>query len=449
MSTNRPTVERAVTTASAAVFAVFVLNGFNFASWAARLPAVRDALSLSAAQVGVLLLVGSIGSLAALPVSGLVVQRLGAPRTVAAFATANVAGLLVAATGVVTGQLLVVGAGLVLFGVGTGVWDAAMNLEGALVEQRLGRTVMPRYHAGFSVGTMAGAGVGALAAQLGASVLAHLLVVLGLSLAGTLWAVRSFLPAGHFEAHAAAGASSDPDGASPATAVPATGAPAAEPAGPAAAAPAGAARTAFGAWLEPRTLLVGLVVLAAALTEGAANDWVSLAVVDGFDQSHAVGALTFGLFVTAMTGMRLLGTHLLDRYGRIAVLRLCGALSMVGLLIFGLVPWLPLALVGVVLWGLGAALGFPVGMSAASDDPVRAPARVSVVSTIGYSAFLAGPPLLGLLAQHVGYRQALLAIAVPVVIGLVVVRAAAPLRPTASAGPAASGAAQEQARHPA
>jgi MFS family permease len=179
---------------------------------------------------------------------------------------------------------------------------------------------------------------------------------------------------------------------------------------------------------------VGLVVLAAALTEGAANDWVGLAVVDGFDQSHTVGALTFGLFVTAMTGMRLLGTGLLDRYGRIAVLRLCAGLSIVGLLIFGLVPWLPLALVGVVLWGLGAALGFPVGMSAASDDPVRAPARVSVVSTIGYSAFLAGPPLLGLLAEQVGYRQALLAIAVPVVIGLLVVRAAEPL-PAAAARP--------------
>ena len=68
---------------------------------------------------------------------------------------------------------------------------------------------------------------------------------------------------------------------------------------------------------------------------------MGLAVVDGFDQSHAVGALTFGLFVTAMTGMRLLGTHLLDRYGRVAVLRLCGALSIVGLLVFGLVPWLP------------------------------------------------------------------------------------------------------------
>jgi MFS family permease len=180
--------------------------------------------------------------------------------------------------------------------------------------------------------------------------------------------------------------------------------------------------------------MIGLVVLAAALTEGSANDWVGLAVVDGFDQTHAVGALVFGLFVTAMTTMRLLGTGLLDRHGRVAVLRLCALLSIVGLLLFGLAPSLPLALVGVVLWGVGAALGFPVGMSAASDDPVRAATRVSVVSTIGYTAFLAGPPLLGLLAAQVGYRYALLAINVPVVVGLLVLHAAAPL-PTAAGGP--------------
>ena len=84
------------------------------------------------------------------------------------------------------------------------------------------------------------------------------------------------------------------------------------------------ARGALAAWLEPRTLLIGLVVLAAALTEGSANDWVSLAVVDGFDVPHALGAVAFAIFVTAMTAMRWFGTTLLDRYGRVAVLRLCG-----------------------------------------------------------------------------------------------------------------------------
>ncbi|SFJ79347.1 MFS transporter [Cellulomonas sp. KH9] len=403
----RSTPTREVRVASAAVFAVFLLSGVNFASWAARLPAVRDALGLTPERMGVLLLIGAMGSLVALPLSGMVVERLGARRTVLAFAVVNGAGYAVASVGVALDLVVLVGAGLVLVGVGAGVWDAAMNLEGAVVEQRLGRTVMPRYHAGFSFGTMGAAGVAAVLATLHVPVQVHLPVVVALSCVATAVAVRSFLAE---PAHPG------------------------DPASTGAAAPRGA-RAAVGAWLEPRTLLIGLVVLAAALTEGAANDWVSLAVVDGFGTTHATGAVGFALFVTAMTAMRMLGTSLLDRYGRVVVLRLCALLAGVGLLVFGLADQLWLALAGVVVWGMGAALGFPVGMSAAADDPVRAAQRVAVVSTIGYSAFLAGPPLLGLLAEHVGYRQALLAILVPVVLGLAVTGAARPL-PVRHAAPA-------------
>jgi len=398
---------RLVSRASVAVFVVFVLNGFNFATWASRMPAIRDGLDFSPAQMGALLLVGSVGSLLALPVSGLVVERLGARRTVGVFATINAAGLALAAAGVAVGQVLVVALGMAVFGVGTGVWDAAMNLEGAAVEQHLGRTVMPRYHAGFSLGTVAAAGLAALAAGLHVPVAVHIPVVVVVTTLVVWLIVRQFLPAS---------AEHDLPADAPA-----------EAGDPATSAPRGA-RGALQAWMEPRTLLIGLVVLAAALTEGAANDWVSLAVVDGFDTSHAIGAAAFGVFVAAMTTMRWFGTQLLDRYGRVAVLRLCAALALVGLLLFGLVDVLWIAVVGVVIWGAGAALGFPVGMSAAADEPARAAARVSVVSTIGYSAFLAGPPLLGLLAAQVGYRHALLVIVLPVVLGLVVVNAAAPPR---------------------
>jgi MFS family permease len=379
--------------ASVAVFVTFLLSGFNFAGWAARLPAVRDALEFSPNQMGLLLLVGAGFSLVALPLSGWVVQLLGARRTVQISASLNSGGLILASAGVALGSVWVTAAGLAVYGVGTGVWDAAMNLEGAAAEQLLKRSLMPRYHAGFSFGTMAGAGVGAIAAWLHISVFAHLGIALTLSLAAVLWATRYFLPEGTHDAPTDEVTGKRTEGA-------------------------------FRAWGERRTLLIGLVVLAAALTEGAANDWVSLAVVDGFGLSNAIGALSFAVFVTAMTGMRLLGTALLDRWGRVPVLRLAGGLALVGLLVFGLVPWFWLALVGVVAWGMGAALGFPVGMSAAADDPRRAPGRVAVVSTIGYSAFLAGPPLLGMLAEHVGYRSALLAIAAPVVIGLFVAHAA-------------------------
>lgn len=393
----------AVRAAAVAVVVVFALNGLHFASWAARLPAVRDALALTPQQLGLLLLVGAAGSLVALPLSGLVVQRIGAARAVQVFALANTTGLLVASVGVALGQVWVVAPALVLFGIGTGVWDAAMNIEGAAVEQALGRSVMPRFHAGFSFGTMAGAGLAALAARWEVPLVGHLAVVLTLSTVTVLAVTRRFLPAGTH----ATGSHAAPGGTEPG--------------------PGGSDRSALTAWLEPRTLLIGLVVLAAALTEGAANDWVALAVVDGFGTSEATGALGFAVFVTAMTGMRLLGTVLLDRWGRVVVLRLSVGMALGGLLVFGLVDVLWIALVGVVAWGIGAALGFPVGMSAASDDPGRAAARVAVVATVGYSAFLAGPPLLGFVAEHVGYRQALLVITVPLVLGLLAIPAARPL----------------------
>ena len=379
-----------------AVFVTFALNGLAFASFASRVPAVRDALDLQPAQMGLLMLAVSAGALSAMPLSGMVVQRLGARRTILTFAAANGVGLVTAAAMIAAHQVGATAVALVLVGMGTGVWDAAMNIEGAAVEQALGRAIMPRFHAGFSFGTIVGAGLGAVAAAVHAPLLVHLGLVLPLGYVALLVCSRSFLPEGTHDAH-----------------------------------PDDAASRPASAWREPRTVLIGVVVLAAALTEGAANDWVGLAVVDGFGVGNDVGALGFALFVTAMTAMRLLGTGLLDRLGRVAVLRVMAVLSIGGLLLFGLAPVLWLAAIGVVLWGMGAALGVPVGMSAASDDPRRAPARVAVVATIGYSAFLAGPPLLGLLADVVGYRHALLAIVVPVLIGLFVIPAAKPL-PTAA-----------------
>ena len=160
-------VRRAVT----AVMVTFALNGFAFAGWAARLPTVRDELDLRPEQLGLLLIVGAAGALVAMPLSGLAVQRLGTRRTILTFAAINALGLLVAAAGVGLGEVWFVAAALVAFGMGTGVWDAAMNIEGAAVEQSLGRAIMPRFHAGFSLGTMLGAAVGALAAHLDAPLL--------------------------------------------------------------------------------------------------------------------------------------------------------------------------------------------------------------------------------------------------------------------------------------
>jgi MFS family permease len=175
---------------------------------------------------------------------------------------------------------------------------------------------------------------------------------------------------------------------------------------------------ALAAWREPRTLLIGLLVLGFAFTEGSANDWIAVAFVDGYRTSETMGAVAFGFFVAAMTVGRMVGGPALERFGRVPVLRATAGLALAGLLLVLLGGSTVVALIGALLWGVGASLGFPVGMSAAADDPERAAVRVSVVSSIGYTAFLAGPPLIGLLAGHSGILMALFVVVGALVLAL-------------------------------
>ncbi|MDP3712226.1 MAG: MFS transporter [Mycobacteriales bacterium] len=392
--TARPTAERART----AVALVFVLNGVVFASWVSRLPAVRDALSLTTGELGLLLLCLSAGSVLGLPLAGPLSTRLGPDRTVVAGAGVVGVGLLLVARGVSGGDALATGVGLGLTGLGVGVWDVAMNVEAAGVERALGRVLMPRFHAGFSIGTVLGALLGAAAAALDVGVPVQLSVTGLVAVLVVTGAVRAFLPV--TAEHA------DRQGLSTAA-----------------------------AWREPRTLAVGLLVLCFAFAEGTANDWLAVALVDGHGESGSTGALGFACFVSTMTLVRATGGALLARHGRPAVLRASAALAAVGVALVVTGPSLPVVLLGALAWGAGSALGFPVGMSAAADDPRGAAVRVSVVSSIGYTAFLAGPPLVGLLAepQRLGVLPSLLVVLVALVLGSLVAARTAPATATVRA----------------
>jgi MFS family permease len=361
------------------VAVVFATNGLAFAAFIARTPAIRDTFGLSSGQLGLLLLCLSTGAVAGLPLSGPIVHRFGAARAVQLGVLSVTTGMALLAAGLLTGVVLLAALGLVVNGLGMGVWDVAMNVEGAAVEQRLGRSLMPRLHAGFSLGTVAGAGIGAVAAAAGLPLAIQvLLIALVLPVVAVFGTARFLLQR--------------PVAATPET--PRTGS------------------GVLAAWREPRTLLVGVMVLAFAFTEGSANDWMAIAFVDGYGTGEVVGAVAFGLFVSAMTIARLVGGAALERFGRVSVLRMSAGLALAGLLLVLLSGSTPAALVGALLWGAGAALGFPVGMSAAADEPRLAAGRVSVVASIGYCAFLAGPPLIGLLGDRVTVLRALTAVAV-------------------------------------
>lgn len=387
--------QRLVRAAAIATFSVFAINGFVFASWAARIPAVTRILELTAGEMGLLLLTIAAGSVIALPLAGTVVARIGTANTIRSGGFAAAFGGLIIAFALAQHNVPLTAVGLFFFGIGIGLWDVAQNIEGADVERHLRRTIMPQFHAGFSGGALVGALVGAGLSALNVSMSLHLLVIVVGVCAAMVFVPRFFLPETRTNA-------SRPDLAPK-------------------------SEKSRSAWSEKRTLMVGLVVLGAALTEGAANDWIAKASVDGFGATEAAGAIMFAVFVASMTLFRFFGGRFIDRFGRVPVLYGSLGSALVGLVVFVVAPNMVLAGLGAVLWGAGAAMGFPMGMSAAADDPARAAARVSVVSTIGYVAFLAGPPLLGFLGDHVTIRWALLAIAVAIIASLLTAPAARPL----------------------
>ena len=394
-----PDTSPEVAAALQATYLAFFAAGFAFATWVSRIPQLQDLLVLRSAELGLVLLAVAVGALVALPMSGLIVNRWGSRRTVAANAVLVAVALVVVARGAASAShgVAVVVVGFVLLGFGNGAWDVAMNVQGARVERMLRRSVMPRFHAAFSLGTVAGALLGAAMVALEVGVPVHLTAVALLAGIVVPRRVRAFLAEEPEDATPEVGLGSGEE-----------------------------QRTFWTAWREPRTLLVGLVVLTFALAEGIGNDWIGVALNDDHGTAPAIGALGFAVFVTAMTAGRWFGPGLLDRHGRIAVIRACVALALVGLGLFIASPWVPLAFAGLVLWGLGASLGFPVGMSAAADEEEHAASRVSVVASIGYCAFLAGPPLVGVLGDQVTVLRALAVLAVPLLLSLAVLRALRP-----------------------
>ena len=369
--------------AAYAVYVAFIGAGFGMATWASRIPQIRAGLGITPGELGLVLLGGAVGATVAPPVSGLIIAWLGETRTVAVMSLVASAGLACIGLGYTYGVPPVI-AGLMLATFGGGTWDVAMNVQAAAVEQALHRSIMSKFHAGWSLGTVAGAGTGAAMVALNVPVTVHLVTAAIILAVVVPVATRRFLPPGsqHRPAHVPA----PRPGERPRR---------------------GQARRALRAWTEPRTLLIGVFVMCMTFMEGTGNDWLSLAVIDGYHTRAVTGTVAFTLFLVGMTTGRWLGPGFLDRYGRVPVLRFCALTAMAGLALAVFGGLLAAALAGALLIGLGTSLGFPTGMSAAADDPRHAPGRVSVAASVAYLAFLTGPPTLGFLADHLGVLHAI------------------------------------------
>jgi len=358
-----------------ALVVVFALAGFFMAQAVSRMPTLRDQVDASTARLGLALLAVGVGSMVAMPWTARLTDRFGSAAVVGFTGVLAALGWAALAWVQTPAALTVV---MFFLGACVGTWDVSMNVQGNTLERLRRRVLMPRLHAGFSAGTVAGALLGAGCAAAGLPLGLQLPVVSVVGTATLLWCVRRFAPD-----------------------VRRSPAPATEDGEP----------SRRGAGLSGLELVLGLLTFSTALGEGASNDWLALVLVDERGAPEALGALTFAGFNVAMTVGRLAGGELIRRTGRVPVLRLAGATAVTGVLLVALVPYLAAAVVGGLLWGLGLAVVFPAAMSAAGEVPGRGPHAIGVVSTIGYSGFLAGAPTIGFVAEHVGLDHALVLVA--------------------------------------
>lgn len=361
------------------------------ASWASRTPAIRDILSVSTAEMGAVLFGLSVGSMSGILSSAWLVKRFGTRNVIRASMTVSVLGMMVLSLALWFASPLLFAVGLALFGASLGAGEVAINIEGAVVEQKMNKTVLPMMHGFYSLGTLVGAGIGMTLTAWGVTATLHVLLAALVAIVPILIAITAI-----------------PDGT-----------------GRNDASEAQKKQKGRPFYRDTQLLLIGVVVLAMAFAEGSANDWLPLLMVDGHGFTPTSGSLIYTGFTLGMTVGRFTGGWFIDRYSRVTVVRASAIMGGLGIALIIFVDSAWVAGVSVLLWGLGASLGFPLTISAASDTGPDAATRVSVVATTGYLAFLVGPPLLGFLGEHYGLRSAMMVVLALMVVAVIVARAVA------------------------
>lgn len=365
-------MDRFTTRHRVAVTTVFAANGALFASLFSRLPEVQDRLGLDEGQLGLALLAAPIGLVAAVLLAGSLVARWGSRAVSAIGGAAFAAGLVLPALASSFAQLAL---SLLFFGAASGLLDVAMNTQGLTVEKHYPRRIFASLHAGFSLGALSGAAGAGLLAHAGVPLTAHLLgagALIGLVL---LLAVRVFVP--------------DAD-------------------------PSAASRGGAKLQLPPRALApIGAIAFCVLLAEGALNDWsaVYLTRVHGTDAGMA--ALGLAVFSITMGAARLAGDRLGAAFGSRRTVRAGMLIAFAGFAAAALAPSPATAIVAFAGIGLGLASVYPLTMRAAAEHPGIPPSvAIAGVTTLGYVGFLAGPPLVGLIAHASSLRASLVLIAV-------------------------------------
>ncbi|MGB3437499.1 MAG: MFS transporter [Actinophytocola sp.] len=347
------------------VFLVFALNGVVIGSWAPRMPTLAEQIGAGAGVLGLALLGASIGMIAAASFAGRLCARFGARVMVLGSALTTAAVLPILAS---VGSPVQLGLVLVLLGASVGMLDVAMNVAAVTVIRRTERPLMPVFHAGFSFGALAGSMGAAFAAGHGLGLVPHFSLVAGVTVLFTAGVIR-FVPR--------------------------------EQAGAGTVERTGRDRRMLR---RPVLWLLGMIALFSAVVEGANGDWSALFGVRERGMSEAAGAVTFSVFCIAMGVVRLFGEQIERRFGAVKVLVAGSLMAGLGMIMIAIVPLAWLAYAGFALAGGGLAFAFPVALDLAGavgrrGDGTGGEREIGFVTTIAYSGFLIGPPMIGGVAQ--------------------------------------------------
>ena len=380
----------------AAISAYFFILGVAFATWSARLPAIKQSLHLSDGRLGLALFAVPAGSVLTLALSGRIADRFGAVRVLRVAGVLDPAALVLVG---LAGNLAGLMAALAVFGAVAGLLDVSMNACGARLELGYGRPIMSSLHASYSIAGLGGAAIGGVSAWLGASplitfaVAAAALIVLGLL-------------------------------AAPHVFIPAVTPPVERPGDPPRRSPR---QIATVIWV------LGLLALCGQVGEGSAGDWSAVYLHVDLGTSAGAAAVALGAFSVTMAAGRVAGDRLAARFGSVRLVRASGLVAGLGLA-GGLLGGTPVAaIVGFALLGLGLASIFPQIVTAAARlDPEQAGRNIGRIAAVSYSGLLSGPVVIGAIASGVGLRDALL---VPAALALLVAAAAGVMKPARLAAP--------------
>ncbi|GAB3993820.1 MFS transporter [Spirosoma daeguense] len=358
-----------------AVGLVFASDSLLFGSWVAHIPHVKANLHLSDAELGLTLFAMPVGLLIMNPLTGWIVARLGEAKACLWSAVGVALAVCVTINAPTT---LIMAAGLFLLGLSSALLNVAMNTCATNVERSEGIAIMSSCHGMWSLGGLIGSGIAGAVIALHVSPTIHMAIMSGLVLIATFLLQPTLLQ------------------------IPSSSRPAEQL--------AESVEKSNSSFVVPNLdlLLMILIGLAVAMGEGVALDWSAVYLHETLGASNQIAALGFGAFSLTMTTFRFFGDTIIPKIGAKRWLQIGAIVAAAGILVAIAIPYPITALIGFALLGIGCSLGAPILYSASMRVPGIPPAAgLATFATFSFIGFLAGPPVIGFVAEAFGLAYGL------------------------------------------